>query len=805
MKSLSGWIARLGPNPQRNDPAPQAQPYGARSIGGRLRASIRTRVRERATPPWLLATSYTVLFAILAFQWLSEAHETLPREFWMSDSILVVRVLAWINHALLVSPTSIFDAPMNFPAPAQLTGSEHFGSSQLVFAPSFWATGNAVFAANAVALISYPLAAFAMQRLLVVLGCATGAAFVGGLLFALGPLRVPGNLHMIQYLNVWLPVVVLGLVRLRERPTTGRAFVVSLVLTLGFLSSYYMAVMVGLTLAVWAVDELVREKTQRGRLTALLVAAVAAASLVLIATSLPYLQRSTAPDRLAVIAAEEQKSAARAELGFWDGTMAPLMASTGVSVGCHPWLGSVPLFFMALGLLGLRPANRSAGRRTAQLGLIFTTIGGVLALGPAVRLGDHFVPLPYAALVNSSLHFFRVPERFVVLGGFGSALMAGAGMDVLVRAGGSFRMRALAVSAALFLVVWGEGLALSDTPLVGIGAASDDAPVYEEVGRLARSLGGGPLLEIPAMTTGAAPTAVTIEALIGSTRHGLPTIMEYTGYLPAHLPLVEQTVRRLPDGNALADLVDMTHLRWLLIRPSRDWPRLGDRTAFLNRLGAYPGALGRRWQVRRFLLVEVGLKPRRPQWFRALAAGPIEGRSLLGTPFAPGVAPAARSRILVANPPVRAGVLNSVALDLTISNLGESDWPVFLLPPQAGEAEFLRAVRLRSLEGGLMATSPIPIAQPPPTAVQLVARWWPATGQEGPPAKQQSLQLNRDVPAGESLRQSVVLFTPDSPGLYDLEIDAEQVDGSPFTGPGSSSLRWPVMVTPATPHARGLT
>jgi len=725
----------------------------------------------------------------------------------MADSILIVRVLAWIAHALLVSPTSIFDAPMNFPATAQLTGSEHFGSSQLVFAPSFWATGNAVFAANVVALISYPLAAFAMQCLLVVLGCASGAAFVGGLLFALGPLRVPGNLHMIQYLNVWLPVVVLALVRLRQRPTTGGAFVLSVVVTLGFLSSYYMAVMLALTLAVWAADEILREDTQRGRFAVLLVSAVAAASLLLIATSLPYLERSTDPDRLALLAGAEQQNAARVERGFWAGSMGPLVAGIGGNFGYHPWLGLVPLLFMALGLLGLRPANHSAGRRMARLGLIFSTIGGVLALGAAVRLGDHFVPLPYAALMNSSLRFFRVPERFVVLGGFGTALMAGAGMDVLVRAGGSFRMRALVVSAAMFLVVWGEGLAFCDTPLVKIRAASVDAPVYEEVGRRARSLGGGPLLEIPAGTTDGAPSPVTMEALIGSTRHVLPTIMEYTGYPPAHLPLVEQCVRRLPDGTALAELVDMTHLRWLLIRPRGDWPGPGDRTVFLNRLlGAFPGAFVGSWQVRGFLivdLVEVGLKPHRQQWFRALAAGPTEGRSLLGTSFGLAVAPAARSSILVANPPGEVDVRNFVTLDLTISNLGESDWPVFVPPPQAGKAEFQRALRLRSPEGGLMATSPIPTAQPPATAVELVARWWPAAGGEASPARQQSLQLSRDVPAGESLRQSVVLLTPDSPGSYDLEIDAEQRDGSPFTGLGSSSLRLPVVVAPATPHARG--
>src|SRR5437899_7164887 len=200
---------------------------------------------RRFTPPaWLVATGYTGLFAALAFGWLRHAHDSVPPEFWMGDSFLIVRVLAWIGHALITCPTYIFDAPLDFPAPKQLTGSEHFGSSQLVFAPLFWATGNAVLATNAVALASYPVAALAMERLLGALGCATGGALVGGLLFALGPLRVPGRLHMIQYLNLWLPITALGVLRLRQRPTTGRAVVLSTLLTLGFLSSYYMAVMV---------------------------------------------------------------------------------------------------------------------------------------------------------------------------------------------------------------------------------------------------------------------------------------------------------------------------------------------------------------------------------------------------------------------------------------------------------------------------------------------------------------------------------------------------------------------------------
>src|SRR5207247_10136634 len=108
---------------------------------------------------------------------------------------------------------------------------EHLLSSQLLFAPVFWATHNALLDSNAVVLVSYPMTALAMDRLLVALGCGRPAAVLGALTFALGPLRVPGNMQIVQALNFHLPLVALALLRLREsprapaalRPEVGRA------------------------------------------------------------------------------------------------------------------------------------------------------------------------------------------------------------------------------------------------------------------------------------------------------------------------------------------------------------------------------------------------------------------------------------------------------------------------------------------------------------------------------------------------------------------------------------------------------
>ena len=80
------------------------------------------------------------------------------------DAQLIVWILSWVAHALGHAPTTLLEANINHPAPAQLTGSDYFLSSQLLFAPLEIATGNAVLATNLTALATYCLAGLACER-----------------------------------------------------------------------------------------------------------------------------------------------------------------------------------------------------------------------------------------------------------------------------------------------------------------------------------------------------------------------------------------------------------------------------------------------------------------------------------------------------------------------------------------------------------------------------------------------------------------------------------------------------------------
>jgi hypothetical protein len=130
--------------------------------------------------PSTIFASYVLLFVALDFPWVRVIDHAVPREGWMGDAGILVLVLGWVTHALATAPARLYELPINFPSRAQLTGSEHLLSAQLAFAPVYALTGNAVLGANVVALLSYPLAALSMERLLRALGCVAATAWIDG-------------------------------------------------------------------------------------------------------------------------------------------------------------------------------------------------------------------------------------------------------------------------------------------------------------------------------------------------------------------------------------------------------------------------------------------------------------------------------------------------------------------------------------------------------------------------------------------------------------------------------------------------
>ncbi|HEY8514696.1 MAG TPA: hypothetical protein VIS07_04180 [Candidatus Binatia bacterium] len=699
---------------------------------------------------------YTALFAVFAAPWLLNAHRGAPQGYIgnAADERLVVWILAWVAHALATDPTSVFDANINHPAPAQLTGSEHLASAQILFAPLYALTDNALLAANLTVFLTYPLAALAMQRLLLALGCGFSVASVVGLVFALGPYRLPGHLHLLQYTNLFLPWVALAVTRLRGAPDARHALLLALALGAAALSSYYMAVFAAVVALLWFSFEVARPGERRARFVVLAVVTAAAVALVVVLVSLPYL--------------------ARAEAEVADG-IAPynrtreLMLGTFASRAIQS-SGRLALVLAGVGLVGLLVRDVAA-RTCALRGLVLTVLAQATAVGAYLTLDGVAIPTPFALIAASPLKFFRYPFRFAVVVGFGVALLCAALLQAIAARLGR-RVGRLAALALGVVVLATGAVRLSGTGIAEFSGQTD--PIYDEVDRITRIRGRGPLLELPIVDPLAdargGVLGTEVESMLGSTRHWLPLVAGFTGYPSSHRKLVLRQAQDLPDENALQNLVDMTHVSWVLLQPKERWP---ERMRAQRRQILKSPSFERVKVADGWALLRVKTKPRHGKWYRALAAGERPGQTLLGTPLAPISEEAAVARVTGDVPsPVFAG--RAIPARLEVANRGLAAWPVSA--PRGDD----RGTHL----------------------VGLVSEWWPAGGdRKGVPVATRAYALPLDVEPGATVKVARWLRAPETPGEYDLTVRVRQWGGARFTAPGNEPLTRRVRVDRAPPDA----
>jgi hypothetical protein len=693
------------------------------------------------------ALGYAILFVVLALPWLRASVDAVPygNPFaFADDARFWVWQLGWVAHAMATDPGSVLQANINHPAPAQLTSSEHLASTQLLSVPAIWLTGNPVLVANAIVWLSYPFAAWAMYRLLLALGCDALVAWTGGLVLALGPLRVPANLEVIHYLNGYLALGALALHRLRDRPNVRRTLVLFVVLTAGAASGYYLAAMLAATAALWTAIELARPEPLRGRFLVQAALAAAAASAVLLAISIPWFGRP--------------ELALGQDVGGIQPVRPDRLSLLALVTYLRLLFGTVPLVLALLGLVAL--AGGAVARRLAVAGLVIAAAGLVVVF-PSRAVAD--------AIAASPLRFLRAEFRLATVAGLGTALLAAAFLETVRVRVGPRAGRAVAIVAAV-LVVATLGVSLSGTRPDRIAAAGVDRPVYDAVAR-ATSGDAGSILELPLVDAHPERRKSTLpfgqlesEDMVGSLAHWLPLVTGHSGYPPLHRGVLLEMVRRLPSNDALDELVDLTHLRWLLLRPRDFWP---DAT-LAERLLALPGVeqtLARDGWV----LARVERPVRRRGWYEAIAAGYVEGRTVLGTPLEVLSEADAIGVVEAAQPPpdlVRPGAV--VLLDLRVRNAGTRAWPVV-----------------------------VPTGVPATHTVRLLARWTPVG--RGAALLADVVRLRRDVPAGDTLEQVVPLSAPHDPGDYELVIALGQENGAGFTGTGNVPLR--VRIAVATPYA----
>lgn len=559
--------------------------------------------------PLRIFGGYLLLFALLAAPWVAAGGSALPLNspFAHDDARLLTWIPWWVSHALVHEPRALLDAPINYPAPAQLTGSEHFAGIQPLFLPVFLLTDNPVLALNAVLFLSYPLAALAMNRLLVAYGVSAGVAWVGGLVHALGALQVPTNVHLLHTLAFYPPLAMLALRALRERPDPRHALVLGSVLVLGFFTAYYTTALLLVVLLLSGLVELWRPLPARGRFVATAVLTVAVPLALLALASRPYLARG------ALFAADGGMAQARDLSGLF---LVHVVLSASTLFGVAP---------MVLGAAGVGALFDRRVRGLAGLGLLLVGTSLALLVGGAFAL--HKLPAtPLGALLQAPFAFFRVSVRWTALAGVGIALLTAAVLE-WARLRLPVRAADVLIAAVAAAVLLERGGTLYRQELEVPASLTSDAPVYRALADIVRREGPGPLLELPISSFG---HSTQPDAMLGAITHQQPLIVGHTGYLPPHRRLLDKTIFRLPAEDALQDLVDMTHLRWIVVRPAAAWGGAERRAQFVRELGALPGVarvaqLDGGWSV--FAISRLPLHEER---FAAIAAGQGTAARLAG-------------------------------------------------------------------------------------------------------------------------------------------------------------------------------
>src|SRR5258705_8925902 len=135
----------------------------------------------------------------------------------LGDSVLNMWILSWDCEqfrAILTGHFShlrtFFDANIFHPAPLTLAYSEHLVPQALQIFPIYALTENPILCYNLLFLSTFVLSGLGMYLFLREVTGNAIAAFVGGLLFAFAPYRIPPSSHLQVLSSQWMPFALYG-------------------------------------------------------------------------------------------------------------------------------------------------------------------------------------------------------------------------------------------------------------------------------------------------------------------------------------------------------------------------------------------------------------------------------------------------------------------------------------------------------------------------------------------------------------------------------------------------------------------
>jgi hypothetical protein len=418
----------------------------------------------------------------------------LARSAWWAsldygDTLTTAAGMAWEAHALVTNPAHFFDANIMYPFSGTLTFDEINLGPALLGAPIFWLTGNAILGYNLVTLLSFALSGYGAWLLVRELTGSDRAGVIAGVAFAFSFFRFNNLTHLTILSVQWLPLALLWLRRLWQRPAWPAALLFGGLFALQALSSHYMAFYTAGATALFALYYMIAERRAPRAFLLRLGGALALAGALVAPIAVGYLLGQGGGFHRALWDIERYTATFQGLLAVYQGSpVYQALLAPFADPGAWPWERSLfpGLVAPALAALGVIAAWRarawSPGRRDALFYALLTAIAGVMAFGPELIptfTSGPVAPLPYMLvyLFVPGAETMRVITRIWALVTLGLAVLAGFGAAWLLarRAGGRLlRLGAPAALCALLMMeVWAGPQTLRPLP-----SGADAPPVY---------------------------------------------------------------------------------------------------------------------------------------------------------------------------------------------------------------------------------------------------------------------------------------------------------------------------------------
>jgi len=218
----------------------------------------------------------------------------------LGDSVLNMWILAWdceqlrgILQGHYSHLRHFFDANIFHPAPLTLAYSEHLIPQAIEIFPIYALTKNPILCYNLLFLSTYVLSGLGMFLFAREITGSTTAAFVGGLLFAFAPYRIPQSSHLQMLSSQWMPFAMFGFRRYFENGRTRALIGATVAVVLQGLSSGYYLLYFTPFVVAYVVWEMWRNRRLKDRRTWFaLVSAGTLAAVVVAPFVIPYVRVS---------------------------------------------------------------------------------------------------------------------------------------------------------------------------------------------------------------------------------------------------------------------------------------------------------------------------------------------------------------------------------------------------------------------------------------------------------------------------------------------------------------------------------